>query len=188
MNNYLLPNNSTKLEKRLSTLFADLSALPVPIDALWSAENCPANMLAYLAWAVAVDEWDEEWSDERKRAVILDSIVVHKHKGTLSAIRRVMRNAGFGEVDIIESATVKSYNGELTFDGSETFDNQSLHWAEYQIILHTPITVAESQQVRRLLAEYAPARSHLRSFKFEQASHRYNGEITFDGGYTFGEV
>lgn len=186
--NSLLPSNSSPLEKKLSQTFADISEIPVPINLLWSAERCPKALLPWLAWSVSVDEWDEEWGEEQQRQTILNSIYIHQHKGTIGAIRRVMRTAGFGEVTIIELQNLRTWDGSLTFDGLEQFDNDEMHWAQYKIILQNPITIDEAEQVKRLLAENAPARCHLLSFKFEQASHRWNGEITFDGTYTFGEV
>ena len=188
MNSYLLPIGSSKLEKQLSNTFSAISEIPVPIRLLWSAENCPINLLPWLAWSLSVDEWDDEWSEESKRQAILNSINIHKHKGTISAIRRVMQSVGYGEVDIIENQSLKTWNGELNFDGSETFEHEEMHWAEYKIVLHQPITIEESKQVRRILNENAPARCHLIAFNFTRAGHRWNGEINFDGNFTFGEV
>ena len=67
----------------------------------------PYQPLTMLAWSLSVDEWDDEWSEESKRQAILNSIHIHKHKGTISAIRRVMKSVGYGEVDIIETNHLK---------------------------------------------------------------------------------
>lgn len=189
MSSTLLPQHATApLEKRLSLTFADISNIPVPINLLWSAKHCPVKLLPWLAWSLSVDEWDEEWGEDLKRQTILNAAYIHRHKGTIAAIRRVMRTAGFGEVKIIENQNLRTWDGSLTFDGLELYDNDNMHWAQYKIMLQTPITVQEAAQVRRLLNENAPARCHLLAFVFEQASHRWNGEISFDGNYTFGEV
>lgn len=184
----LLPNGSSQLEKQLSHTFSYISDIPVPIHLLWSAAHCPESLLPWLAWSLSVQEWDDEWSEQSKRNAILNGIHIHKYKGTISAIRRVMRAVGFGEVDIIENQSLKTWNGELNFDGSETFEHEEMHWAEYKIVLHQPITIDESKQVRRILNENAPARCHLVAFNFTRAGHRWNGEINFDGNFTFGEV
>lgn len=184
----LLPNGSSQLEKQLSHTFSCIRDIPVPIHLLWSAAHCPESLLPWLAWSLSVEEWDDEWSEQSKRNAILNSIHIHKYKGTISAIRRVMRAVGFGEVDIIENQSLKTWNGELNFDGSETFDHEEMHWAEYKISLKQPITVTEAEQVKRILADNVPARCHLLAFKFDQAGHRWNGEINFDGNFTFGEV
>lgn len=91
----LLPPNSSALEKRLAEANADLSRLPVPIRALWSYTNCPAPLLPHLAWAFSVDRWDRNWTEETKRQVIASSYFVHRHKGTISALRRVVEPLGF---------------------------------------------------------------------------------------------
>ena len=55
MNSYLLPIGSSKLEKQLSNTFSAIAEIPVPIRLLWSAENCPINLLPWLAWSLSVD-------------------------------------------------------------------------------------------------------------------------------------
>ena len=188
MNNSLLPSGSSTLEKQLSHTFAAIADIPVPIRLLWSAEHCPEALLPWLAWSLSVSEWDDDWSEENKRNAILNSIHIHQHKGTVAAIRRVMAAVGYGDVDIIENRSLKTWNGELCFDGETLFEHEPMHWAEYKIRLYQPITIFEAAQVKRLLADNAPARCHLLAFNFTRAGHRWNGEIQFDGNFTFGEV
>jgi uncharacterized protein len=52
-------------------------------------------LLPYLAWAWSVDRWDEKWSEATKRSVVKSSRYVHKHKGTIGAIRRVVEPLGY---------------------------------------------------------------------------------------------
>ena len=93
--NSLLPPNSSALEKRLATANADLVGLPVPIRNLWRPQDCPTPLLPHLAWSFSVDRWDRNWSEETKRQVIASSYFVHRHKGTISALRRVVEPLGF---------------------------------------------------------------------------------------------
>jgi phage tail P2-like protein len=53
-----------------------------------SATDCPAHLLPWLAWERAVDFWEDTWTEEQKRGVILDSAYVHQHRGTAGAVRR----------------------------------------------------------------------------------------------------
>ena len=105
-----------------------------------------------------------------------------------SKLEKQLSNTFSAIAEIIENQSLKTWNGELNFDGSETFEHEEMHWAEYKIVLHQPITIEESKQVRRILNENAPARCHLVAFNFTRAGHRWNGEINFDGNFTFGEV
>lgn len=72
-----------------------LSALPVSLNQLWDPDTCPVALLPYLAWALSVDRWDRDWTEETKRQVIRDAWAIHRHKGTISAIRRVVEPFGY---------------------------------------------------------------------------------------------
>jgi phage tail P2-like protein len=52
------------------------------------------ELLPWLAWALSVDTWDSEWPESTKRALIANSVQIHKTKGTVSAIERVMNALG----------------------------------------------------------------------------------------------
>ncbi|RNM26758.1 phage tail protein I [Dickeya undicola] len=95
MNNSLLPPGSSALERRLAAACGDISALSVPIRQVWNPDTCPASFLPYLAWAFSVDRWDEHWPEAVKRQVIKDAFFIHRHKGTLSALRRVVEPFGY---------------------------------------------------------------------------------------------
>ncbi len=95
MNNSLLPPGSSALERRLAAACGDISALSVPIRQIWNPDTCPPSFLPYLAWAFSVDRWDERWPESVKRQVIKDAFFIHRHKGTLSALRRVVEPFGY---------------------------------------------------------------------------------------------
>ncbi|HDW6586049.1 TPA: phage tail protein I, partial [Salmonella enterica subsp. enterica serovar Typhi] len=57
--------------------------------------TCPVSFLPYLAWAFSVDRWDEGWTESVKRQVVKDAFYIHQHKGTTSAVRRVVEPFGF---------------------------------------------------------------------------------------------
>ncbi|MGP6380544.1 phage tail protein I [Yersinia bercovieri] len=74
---------------------ARLGEVPVPLRQLWSADLCPLPLLPYLAWAWSVDRWDESWPEATKRAVVKSSAYLHKRKGTIGALRRVVEPLGY---------------------------------------------------------------------------------------------
>lgn len=86
----LLPPNSTPQERALSASVSRIGGVPVPVRDIVSPDNCPSPLLPWLAWALSVDEWDPDWPEERKRAMIAESVKVHMHKGTVGAVRRVL--------------------------------------------------------------------------------------------------
>lgn len=90
----LLPYNATAAERALSESAERISDVQVPIRDEWNPDTCPSNSLAWLAWAFSVDQWDEGWSDEQKRATIKASVEVHKRKGTIGAVRKAVAAIG----------------------------------------------------------------------------------------------
>lgn len=101
MSEDLLPISATSSERALSTTVSRVSAVPVPARTMWSPQNCPVDLLPWLAWAFSVDEWDSEWTDAQKRASIAASYSIHRRKGTIGAVRRAIAALGL-EVEIIE--------------------------------------------------------------------------------------
>ena len=86
----LLPYNSTALEFAAERAIREGLDTDVPIDRLWSAQDCPVDLLPILAWALSVDYWDADWPENIKRQVIAASVFVHKHKGTRAALDKAL--------------------------------------------------------------------------------------------------
>ena len=92
---HLLPIGSTALEKRAAEILKSAVENPIITAELINPDRCPAHLLPYLAWAFSVDKWDESWSEEVKRIAIKQSYFVHKHKGTIAAVKRVIEPIGY---------------------------------------------------------------------------------------------
>lgn len=95
MSDRLLPVGSSALEVAAAQAASEINRVPVPLRTLWNASTCPVNLLPYLAWALSVDRWDFNWPEATRRSVIASSFFVHQHKGTISALRRVVEPLGF---------------------------------------------------------------------------------------------
>ena len=91
----LLPNVASKLEQRAAEILKSAVENPIIIADLINPDKCPVHLLPYLAWAFSVDKWDENWSEEVKRIAIKQSFFIHKHKGTINAVRRVVEPIGY---------------------------------------------------------------------------------------------
>ena len=89
----LLPLNSTPLERGIDATFAETTL--IPLRTLYNPDTCPVHLLPHLAWAWSVDRWDPEWPESVKRAAIKASFYIHKHKGTIGALRRVVEPLGY---------------------------------------------------------------------------------------------
>lgn len=88
----LLPPNATGLERAMERAID--RPVENPIRSLWSANDCPAALLPYLAWALAVEDWDPGWPAAVKRAAILAAVRIHREKGTLAGLERLLDTAG----------------------------------------------------------------------------------------------
>ena len=91
----LLPLNASPQERALEDATARLADLPPSVRSMWTPDTCPAALLPWMAWAFSVDEWDAGWTDAQKRGSIKASLSVHKHKGTVGAVKEAMAGLGF---------------------------------------------------------------------------------------------
>ena len=147
MSKSLLPSGSTPLERAATEAMAEAVALKVPLRDLWSPDRCPLPLLPYLAWALSVDRWDQNWSEKTKRAVIKASFFVHKRKGTINAIRRVVEPLGY-IIELIEWWQTAPRGTPGTF-------------ALKVGVLDTGITEEMYQELERLIDDAKPVTRHL---------------------------
>jgi len=181
----LLPPNASPQEFALEATTARISAVPVPMREIWNADNCPADLLPWLAWAFGCDEWSADWPEENKRKTIRESVSVQRKKGSVWSIRRALENAGYGAATLVEGIYGALYNGAQQHNGF-IYYGDTTQWANYRIILDRPISNAQSLEVRRILKLTAPARCHLVEMIFTEASNLYNNAIRYDGTYNHG--
>lgn len=92
----LLPPSATPTERKLAIVNAKACDLPVDVlRTLWNPHTCPVWRLPSLAAERSVDRWDENWPEATKRKVIANAPFVHRHKGTVGAIRRAVEPIGY---------------------------------------------------------------------------------------------
>jgi phage tail P2-like protein len=186
MSDQLLPPNASALMRDIAAGFADISDMPVLGRYVRNPGKCPSGLLPFLAWELSVDEWNPAWGDDVKRRVIAESAAVHRHKGTLGAVRRALE-AIFVDIpfQIIEGADAGFYDGSKRYNGLHFYGRES-NWAKYSVLISRPITLVQAASVRRILAWIAPARCHLLALNFEQALNAYDGAIRYDNSYPHG--
>lgn len=184
----LLPPNASALETAFDGTAAQrTAALPVVVPNLWKANTCPAALLPYLAWALSVDEWDNTWGIDRKRAVIREARAIHAQKGTPAAIRHSLATLGQVDAEIIERVDCFLHDGTATRNGMRRRRGPA-GWATYRIVLKRPITIDQAQQIKRLLHGSQRNCVHLVGITYDQAAIRHNGQVTRNGAYARGTV
>ena len=151
----LLPPNASDLERALDAATARIGAVPLPLRDLWSPDRCPAALLPWLAWALSVDYWRSDWPESVKRHVIACSVLIHRRKGTVWAVRDALRAAGYSDAIITER--VPSNPAVPATD-----------WAQYSINLDIGddqgVSPESLTQARALVDQVQPARCSLVSF------------------------
>lgn len=182
----VLPSHSTLIEKALEAAFIWV-AESAPMPAHWDADACPADLLPFLAASLSVDDWNPDWSDDRKRAVIKASIPIHRRKGTIGSVRRAIQAFGFGNPVIVEGRAVIQHDGAHQYDGTQSH-GEIENWARYRVYLSQPITADQAARLRRILASVAPARCELVELNFTEAPLSYDGSATHDGTFTHGSA
>lgn len=143
----LLPPNTTQLERSLALACAEIDNIPVPLRDLWNPDKCPVAFLPFLAWQFSVDRWDANWSVATKRSVIKAAFFVHKKKGTIGALRRVVEPLGF-LIRVLEwwQTTPPGPRGTFRLDIG---------------VLDTGITEEMYQELERLIDDAKPLSRHL---------------------------
>ncbi|EJF3990624.1 phage tail protein I [Escherichia coli] len=141
----------------------------IDLNTLWSPDTCPAHLLPYLAWAFSVDRWDRNWPEETKRQVIRDAWLIHRHKGTISALRRAIEPLGY----LIRVSEWWEFGGE---PGTFTVEVGTLD---------SGVTEEMYLEMERLIADARPVSRHMTGLNIIQeipgdifaAAATYDGEV-----------
>lgn len=163
----LLPVGCSPLELAAEKACAELTRVPVPLRQLWNPFECPLNLLPYLAWALSVDRWDENWPEATKRNVVAVAHYVHRRKGTISALRRVVEPLGY-LIEVREWWQLNETPGTFRLVVG---------------VLDTGITDEMYLELERLIADAKPASRHLTglAISLSTTGSAYVGAGCYDG-------
>lgn len=167
MSDSLLPPSASNFMRCAETAGTRITGIPVDLNTLWSPDTCPAHLLPYLAWAFSVDRWDRNWPEGTKRQVIRDAWLIHRHKGTISALRRAIEPLGY----LIRVSEWWETGGE---PGTFTLEVGTLQ---------SGITEDMHQEMERLIADARPASRHLVGLNIVQdiPGYLFAGGVAYDG-------
>lgn len=97
----LLPPNATALERALEAATARLADIDANLRKLWSPNDCPVELLPWLAWALSLDSWSSDWPEAVKRERVRRALDIARRKGTAHSVRSVIESFG-GQVALRE--------------------------------------------------------------------------------------
>ena len=149
-NQSLLPPNASQLLRDLESVFGDSFDLPTLNRYVVNPDLAPAHILPWLAWALSVDDWSDNWSEQIRRNVIKASVEVHRKKGTIGALKKALQAFNYTNVVVEEwfEYGADPYFFRVFFDVVEPgFD----------------ITILP--QVQKVIESTKNARSHLESLR-----------------------
>ncbi|MEI2603660.1 phage tail protein I [Erwinia aphidicola] len=145
MSNSLLPPSASDFMRNAEKVTEKITDIPVMLRTLWNADTCPVNLLPYLAWALSVDRWDKDWPEQTKRQSIRDAWLIHRHKGTIGALRRVVEPLGY-IINVTEWWETNDPPGTFRLDIG---------------VLESGITEEMYYEMERLIADAKPVSRHL---------------------------
>ena len=146
----LLPPSASATVRALETVLAERTAgLEAPIAMLWDADNCPVELLPWLAWALSVEVWDHARPEETKRNVIRNAVRVHRLKGTRQSVELALTALGF-RTDLVE--------GWAEGGAAHTFRLDA--YGDDVIAAGHELNAQLLETVTRLIENVKPVRSH----------------------------
>jgi phage tail P2-like protein len=165
----LLPRNASQLERLAAEALAQIERTPIPLRQLWNPNECPLELLPYLAWAFSVDRWDSQWTEATKRAAIRSAYYIHSRKGTIGALRRVVEPLGY-LIEVVEWWQTIPEGVPGTF-------------ALKVGVLDTGITDEMYQELTFLIDDAKPRSRHLTglAISLESTGHLYLGATIYEG-------
>lgn len=178
---------SDSLQNQITSYESDLKKI-----AIWSnLDDIGEPLLSSLGWQLSLTHeyiWQLAESDEAKRNLLKIATPLHQHKGTVWAVKNIIRALGFGEVKIVEGIGIRYRDGSFTRNAQKTHIGHQKGWPFYRVIFEQPLTNDVVALLKKAIPEYAPKRSVLYSLDFKEATIRYNGVALHDGSYNRGEA
>lgn len=168
----LLPIGSTEFEKRAAECLQQAVQNPINFANLINPHKCPEKFLPYLAWAFSVDYWEEHWHENQKRQAIIEAYQVHRRKGTIGAVRRIVESLGYA-FEIREWFTEKRQRKAGTFRVFVELKEQGVNEQIYQELARL---IEDAKPVSRHITELAVSATAHSKLNLFSAAH--SGEIT----------
>ncbi len=148
-NQSLIPSFKSQELKSLDnvaeTLLGDIKVQLEKIKTLANPMSIDVEYLPQLAYAFKADFWSPILDEQNKRELIQNSIILHKHKGTIFALKKV-----FEALNI--SAEVLEWN---------SYGGEPYHFKIDLSLEDKEVTPAVQDELLKFIEIYKNARSHL---------------------------
>ena len=187
----ILPVSSTRLEVDLLDAFQEVlneyvlmafgseNTLDIPIRHLWDPDTCPPAFLPFLASAMSVDTDISVFTVDQQRALIRDSFELHRRKGTVGSIKRIIDSLGW---TISDDGLIEGLRDSVDAD---IIIRENGGWAQFSIEIMNTVPVAQAKEAFKLVQNVAPVSRRLYAFDFSSVPKFYDGGVNAEGDYTF---
>lgn len=160
----ILPSTTHEIEREMDDIISSIIQFETPLADLWDADKCPEPLLIYLAWALSVDVWNDDWSEQVKRDVCRKSLDVHRLKGTAKSMQ--------------EAVDALGYHAILSFSK----DDPEIKRGTFKVKLRSdsePITSRVYMEIKRVLDDVKRGTLHLEGFSISTGVKGRLGVDTF---------
>lgn len=106
------------------------NAIPIQNVLVWHLETTPAEAVPHVAELLGLDGPEFGVGSGPPRVVLRQGVALLRIRGTIGAIRRVLRNLGFGEATFFVDGRRK-YDGTFLYDGMFLYGTEE--WAQWAI-------------------------------------------------------
>lgn len=170
------------------TLAARLSSLDVSPVLVYDIDHVAASALPHLAEQFGMSELLPLCStDADKRVLLKIAPLLNRKKGSVWALREVIRRVGLGGVTLIEGQLISSRDGSVSRNGWRVHGDKAT-WANLRVVLAQPCSAKQGVLLRSILVSWIPARCHLLGIEFATGGFMHNKIIYRNGLFNYGGV
>lgn len=184
---HVLPSNATVLEQSLVYAY-DAQRLPVLIEQINDADKVDVRLLSAVAYGLGVDYWSSDWSESVRRTVLKTTRDIQAHKGTMWAIREVLKAVGQGGAEIIERVQRRRYGDGSHFGEGLMYSGAANQAGTFAIRLKQPVTEAHGRLIIDAVSAVKPTARHLLYIDWARNNLRWGSGLRWGGGFTWGLI
>lgn len=177
----VLPAGSTPLEHDLVDAY-DAQIMPLLIPTLKDPDTCPEPLLAIMAYERNADAWSDAWPVATKRSMLKAARTIQARKGTVGAVRDVLKAMGQGAAVIVERIGGRRWDDGAAYDTNHQWDGS---WATFAVQLSQPVTAAQGALIIDAINAAKRTSAHLLWLDMSANPLTWDANYCFDKGYTW---